>query len=64
MDKNRVECTAKQAGGAVKEAAGKALGDKKTEGEGAAKKAEGKVQNAVGGVKDKARDMVDKHNDK
>jgi uncharacterized protein YjbJ (UPF0337 family) len=61
MDKDRVEGSAKQAGGAVKEAAGKALGDKKMETEGAAKKAEGKVQNVVGGVKDKAREMVDDH---
>jgi uncharacterized protein YjbJ (UPF0337 family) len=59
MDKDRVEGSAKQAGGTVKEAAGKALGDKKMETEGAAKKAEGKVQNAVGGVKDKVREMAD-----
>ncbi|HEY3920333.1 MAG TPA: CsbD family protein [Stellaceae bacterium] len=59
MDKDRVEGSAKQAGGAVKEAAGKALGDKKMEGEGAAKKAEGKIQNTVGGVKDKIRELAD-----
>ena len=56
MDKDRIEGSAKQAGGAVKEAAGKALGDKKMETEGAAKKAEGKVQNAVGGLKDSLMD--------
>ena len=61
MDKDRVEGSAKQAGGAVKETAGKALGDKKMESEGAAKKAEGKVQNAVGGLKDKVREMADDH---
>ena len=59
MDKDRIEGSAKQAGGAIKEKAGEALGDKKMEGEGAAKKAEGKVQNAVGGVKDKVREMAD-----
>ena len=59
MDKDRVEGSAKQAGGAIKETAGKALGDKKMEGEGAAKKAEGKVQNAVGGLKDKVRELAD-----
>lgn len=59
MDKDRVEGSAKQAGGAVKEAAGKVLGDKKMETEGAAKKTEGKVQNAVGGLKDKVREMAD-----
>jgi uncharacterized protein YjbJ (UPF0337 family) len=58
MDKDRVEGSAKQAGGSIKEAAGKALGDKKMEGEGQAKKAEGKVQNAAGGFKDKAREFV------
>jgi uncharacterized protein YjbJ (UPF0337 family) len=59
MDKDRIEGAGKQAGGGIKEAAGKALGDKKMEAEGAAKKAEGKVQNAVGGVKDKVREMAD-----
>jgi len=29
--------------------------------EGAAKKAEGKVQNAVGGLKDKVREVTDDH---
>lgn len=61
MDKDRVEGSAKQAGGAIKETAGKALGDKKMETEGAAKKAEGKVQNAVGGLKDKVREVADEH---
>ncbi|HXE28212.1 MAG TPA: CsbD family protein [Stellaceae bacterium] len=58
MDKDRIEGSGKQAGGAIKETAGKALGDKKMESEGAAKKAEGKVQNAVGGLKDKVREMA------
>jgi uncharacterized protein YjbJ (UPF0337 family) len=41
--------------GAVKEYAGKIFGDKKLETEGKADKAAGKVQNAVGGLKDAAR---------
>jgi uncharacterized protein YjbJ (UPF0337 family) len=61
MDKDRIEGSAKQAGGAIKETAGKALGDKKMEAEGAAKKTEGKVQHAAGGVKDKVREVVDDH---
>jgi uncharacterized protein YjbJ (UPF0337 family) len=61
MDKDRIEGSAKQAGSAVKEAAGKALGDKKMEAEGAAKKTEGKVQNAAGGLKDKVREIADEH---
>ncbi|HWX50082.1 MAG TPA: CsbD family protein [Roseomonas sp.] len=56
MDKDRIEGMAKQAKGAVKEAAGKVTGDTNTQMEGKADKAEGKVQNTVGGLKDKARD--------
>jgi uncharacterized protein YjbJ (UPF0337 family) len=61
MDKDRIEGSAKQAKGAVKEAAGKLTGDHKTEAEGKADKVEGKVQNAVGGAKDAVRDAVKKH---
>ncbi|MGH7037140.1 MAG: CsbD family protein [Stellaceae bacterium] len=42
----------------MKEAAGRALGDRKMESEGRAKKTEGKVQNAVGGARDKIRESV------
>src|SRR6202021_968638 len=52
MDKDRVEGSAHQVKGAVKEAVGKVTGDAKTQAEGAAEKAAGKVQNAVGGAKD------------
>jgi uncharacterized protein YjbJ (UPF0337 family) len=52
MDKDRVEGIGKQAKGAVKETAGKIVGDRKTEAEGKAEKAEGKVQNAFGSAKD------------
>ena len=58
MDKDRVEAAAHQAKGAVKDAAGKVLGDKKMQAEGKAEKAAGKVQNAVGGAKDAARDAA------
>ena len=60
MDKDRIEGAAKQAKGAVKEAFGKATGDTHTEVSGKADKAEGKVQNTVGGVKDAARDALNK----
>ncbi|WP_245214369.1 CsbD family protein [Roseomonas indoligenes] len=60
IDKDRVEGSLKQAGGAIKENLGAAVGDKKMEAEGAAKRAEGKVQNAAGGVKDAVRDAADK----
>ncbi len=48
MDKDRVEGSAKQVKGAVKEMIGKVVGDAKLEAEGKADKAEGKVQNAIG----------------
>jgi uncharacterized protein YjbJ (UPF0337 family) len=52
MDKNRIVGAAKQAKGAVKEMAGKVLGDTKLTAEGKRDKVEGKIQNAVGGLKD------------
>jgi uncharacterized protein YjbJ (UPF0337 family) len=55
-DHDRVEGAAKQAGGNIKEAAGKVLGDEKLKAEGRADQMEGKVQNTVGGVKDSLRD--------
>jgi uncharacterized protein YjbJ (UPF0337 family) len=56
MDKDRIKGSAKQTKGSVKEAAGKTLGDSKLEGEGKADKAEGKIQNAFGSLKDSLRD--------
>lgn len=55
MDKDRVEGSANQAKGSIKEMAGKVTGDAKLEAEGKADKAAGKVQNAVGGLKDTLR---------
>lgn len=52
MDKDRIAGSAKQLKGSIKETIGKATGDSKLEVEGASDKAEGKIQNAVGGVKD------------
>ncbi|MEA5125425.1 MULTISPECIES: CsbD family protein [Xanthomonas] len=56
MDKNRIEGTAKQVKGSVKEAIGRVTGDKSTELEGAAEKNIGKVQAKAGQVADKVRD--------
>ena len=56
MDKDRIEGAGHQAKGEIKKDVGKALGDKKMETEGAAEKAGGKVQNVVGGIKDKMRE--------
>lgn len=55
MDKDRIAGSAKAIKGSVKEVAGKAVGDAKLESEGKADKIEGKVQNAIGGLKDTLR---------
>jgi uncharacterized protein YjbJ (UPF0337 family) len=55
MNKDRINGSAEQAKGAVKETVGKIFGDKKLETEGKTDKAVGKVQNAVGGLKDTVR---------
>jgi uncharacterized protein YjbJ (UPF0337 family) len=52
MDKDRIVGSAKELKGAAKQALGKALGDAKLEADGRADKIEGKVQNAIGGIKD------------
>jgi uncharacterized protein YjbJ (UPF0337 family) len=48
MDKDRVE-------GAAKQAVGKVVGDAELQAEGKADQVEGKLQNAVGGLKDTLR---------
>jgi uncharacterized protein YjbJ (UPF0337 family) len=52
MDDDRVEGSMKKMKGDVKEGAGKLTGDSKLEAEGKADKVGGKIQNAVGGIKD------------
>jgi uncharacterized protein YjbJ (UPF0337 family) len=56
MDKDRINGSANQAKGTVKESLGKMTGDSKLKAEGAADKAKGKVQNAIGGAKDALRE--------
>jgi len=55
MNKDRVEGSAKQAKGTLKEAVGKATGNRRLQAKGTADKAEGKVQKAVGSVKDSVK---------
>jgi uncharacterized protein YjbJ (UPF0337 family) len=55
MDKDRIEGSAEQAKGKIKEVAGKVTGDSKLEGEGKADQVKGKIQNTVGGIKDTLR---------
>jgi uncharacterized protein YjbJ (UPF0337 family) len=52
MDKDRVAGAVKEIKGSVKETIGKATGDAKLQSDGKADKIEGKVQNAIGGLKD------------
>jgi len=59
-DQDRIDGAAKNLGGKVKEAAGKVTGDEKLKAEGKADQVSGKIQNAVGGIKDSLRD--DKRN--
>ena len=52
MDKDRIAGAAKEIKGSIKETIGKAVGDAKLQSDGQAEKVEGKVQNAIGGLKD------------
>jgi uncharacterized protein YjbJ (UPF0337 family) len=56
MNKDRIEGAAKQTKGALKHAAGKLTGDATLKSEGTADKIEGKVQNTVGGLKEKLKE--------
>ncbi len=60
MDKDRIAGSIKEAKGVVKEAIGTVMGDAKLQVEGKTDKASGKIQNAVGGVKDAALDASKK----
>lgn len=55
MDNDRIAGSAKQLKGSVKEVVGAVTGDAKLKAEGTADKVEGKIQNAIGGLKDAAR---------
>ena len=56
MDSDRIKGMGDQAKGTLKDAAGKITGDSKLQAEGKMDKAKGKVENAVGGMKDSLRD--------
>ena len=55
-DQDRIDGAAKNLGGKAKEFAGDVTGDEKLKAEGQADQVSGKVQNAVGGLKDSLRD--------
>jgi uncharacterized protein YjbJ (UPF0337 family) len=52
MDKDRIAGAAKEIKGSVKETIGTAVGDAKLQSDGKADKVEGKVQKAIGGLKE------------
>ncbi len=52
MDKNRIVGSAKQIKGSLKQTVGKVVGDAKMQVDGETDRAEGKVQNVVGTIKD------------
>jgi uncharacterized protein YjbJ (UPF0337 family) len=58
VDKDRIAGSAKEIKGAVKQGAGKLVGDAKLESQGRVEKTEGKIQNAVGGLKDKLKETT------
>ena len=58
VDKDRTEGSSKKIEGQVKEKAGRALGDKKTEAEGKNRQTEGEAQNTWGSVKDSVREKT------
>jgi uncharacterized protein YjbJ (UPF0337 family) len=60
MDKDRIAGAAHEIKGSVKEAIGKAVGDSKLQSDGKAEQTAGKIQNAVGGLKDTVREIVKK----
>jgi uncharacterized protein YjbJ (UPF0337 family) len=60
MDKNRIVGAAKEIRGGVKERVGKAIGDAKLQADGKADRAEGQVQNAIGGISDAMREAAKK----
>ncbi|MBN9257592.1 MULTISPECIES: CsbD family protein [unclassified Mesorhizobium] len=55
VNKDQVAGVAKQIKGSVKQAAGKATGNRRVQAEGMAEKVSGKVQKTYGDVKDKVR---------
>ena len=58
MHKDEAKGAAKDIKGSIKQAAGKATGDRNLEADGAADRVEGKVQKGVGALKGAARDAL------
>lgn len=56
MNKDRIEGAAREAKGRVKQGVGKVTGDQKLKTEGEIDETTGKVQNAIGGLKDSLKE--------
>jgi uncharacterized protein YjbJ (UPF0337 family) len=59
VSKERIEGSAEQAKGKIKEVAGKATGDAKLETEGKVDQATGKLKNTAGGLKDAVKEAAE-----
>jgi len=60
MDRDRIAGAAKEIQGSVKQAIGKLGGDAKLQSDGKAERTTGKIQNAVGSMKDTLREIFKK----
>jgi uncharacterized protein YjbJ (UPF0337 family) len=60
VDDDRVEGAARNVGGKVKEGVGKVLGDEKLRREGQVDQIKGRAENAIGGIKDSAREKIER----
>ena len=60
MDQDRISGAAKELKGSIKEAVGKAVGDAKLRSDGKDERTAGKIQNAIGGMKDRVRQILKK----
>lgn len=59
MNKDRIQGSAEQAKGKIKETVGKVTGDAKLQSEGKADQIAGKTQNAIGGIKDVVKEALE-----
>lgn len=60
MENDKLKGAVDQTKGAIKEAVGKTIGDKKMQAEGSVDKLTGKLESAVGDAKETLRDVVNK----
>ncbi|NDV86084.1 CsbD family protein [Aurantimonas aggregata] len=58
VDENEIKGGAKEIGGKIKEAAGRAVGNERLEAEGEVDQVEGKTQKNYGKVKDAVKDQI------